>query len=184
MQAIKLDWRKLKKVTHHICHKAANPSVLGSIKLNKVLWYSDAIHYIQHGKPITGETYVKRQHGPVPKHIVAIVNELVDEGKVARGKVDYFGHMKAEYISIFAPDEIDSTLTATEVDLIDRAFEHVCLNNTAQSISEETHGVIWELAKLGEELPLCTVYASEVAEVNEDDVEWAKEGAGQHKALI
>ncbi len=181
MQATQIDWGKLKKVTHYICHKATDPSVLGSIKLNKVLWYSDAIHYIHHGKPITGETYVKRQHGPVPKHIVAVVDELVKEQKVARGKVDYFGHMKAEYISIFAPDEIDSTLTATEVQLIDEAFEHVCLENTAMSISEQTHGVIWELAELGEEIPLYTVYASSVGEVDEGDIEWAEEWASKLK---
>ena len=72
-----LDWAKFKSAVHYICDKASSdPSVLGAIKLNKVLWYSDVINYLITGKPITGETYIKRQHGPVPKDIIRAIDEL------------------------------------------------------------------------------------------------------------
>src|ERR1700735_3442771 len=108
----KLDWEKFKAMVLYVCDKATDPSVLGSVKLNKVLWYADSIHYMVHGRSITGETYIKRQHGPVPRHIVRAVDELVAEKKVARGRVDHFGFTKSEFIAIkdsdvnsFSPEE-------------------------------------------------------------------------------
>lgn len=167
----KLDRNKFKALVHYICEKAEDPSCLGAVKLNKVLWYSDSIYFKLHGTSVTGETYVKRQHGPVPRHILPAINDLVAEGKIARGRVDHFGHVKTEFIAI-APASV-SLFSADEIQLIDSAFEHVCLNNTARSISEETHGVIWQIAEMGEEIPLSTVLASEEGEVDEDDIAWA-----------
>jgi len=168
-----LNWGKLKSLVHYVCDKSSDPSVLGSIKLNKVLWYSDSIHYMIAGHSITGETYVKRQHGPVPRHILRAVDDLVAEGKIARGRVDHFGFTKNEYIAIKESDV--SPFTAEQIKLVDAAFEHVCMNHTARSISEETHGVIWQIAAMGEEIPLATVFASDVGEVDEDDFAWACE---------
>ncbi len=168
------DTRKYQAVVHYICDKAsANPSVLGAIKLNKVLWYSDTVNYKIHGKSITGEVYVKRQHGPVPKNILRLIDSLVEGGVIARGKVDHFGFLKNEYIAIKDADL--SLLSAEEVSLIDAAFEHVCLNHTAKSVSAETHGRIWQLAEMGEEMPYFTVFASDLGEVDEQDVEWANQ---------
>lgn len=162
---------KFANVVHYICHKAENPAVLGSVKLNKVLWYADVIHYMVDGAPITGETYVKRQLGPVPQHMPSVMDQLVVTGRVARGKVDHYGFMKNEFISIAEPDL--SGLTAEEVARIDEAFDHVCLNHTAKSISDETHGVIWQLAAMGECMPYSTVFASSEGEIDETDLAWA-----------
>ena len=164
---------KFKALVHYICEKATDPSVLGSVKLNKVLWYSDAIHYLISGQSITGETYIKRQFGPVPRHIVNVVESLVQERKIARGRVDHFGYYKSEFIAL---EESDVRLfSAEEIKLVDAAFEHVCMDHTARSISEETHGVIWQTAMMGEEIPLATVFASDVGEVDETDIAWAND---------
>ena len=168
-----LDFDKLKGLVHYVCSKAKDPSCLGSVKLNKVLWYSDSINYLVNGSSITGETYVKRQHGPVPKHIMAAVDALVTDRKIARGKVDHFGFMKNEYFVIEEPDL--TNFQAPQIALVDSAFEHVCMNHTAKSVSEETHGVIWQAAEMGEELPLYTVFASSVGEIDETDIAWAQD---------
>ena len=168
-----LDREKLKALVHYVCDKATDPSVLGSIKLNKVLWYAESVHYMVFGVSITGETYIKRQFGPVPRHIVGVIHELVAEGKIARGRVDHFGYTKNEYIAITDADV--RKFDATQIKLVDSAFEHVCLNHTAPSVSEETHGVIWQSAEMGEEIPLATAFASVVGEADETDIEWARE---------
>lgn len=173
MEIMELNWEKLKTAVHYVSAKATNPSVLGSIKLNKVLWYSDTIHYMVHGNPITGEQYIKRQYGPVPRHILKVVDELVAEKRIARGKTDYFGFMKTEYIALEDPN-IEGLLTADEIALIDQAFEHVCLNHTAKSVSEETHGMIWQAAEMGEVIPYSAVLVSDLGEVDEGDIAWAK----------
>jgi hypothetical protein len=163
---------KFKTLVHYICEKADDPSVLGTVKMNKVLWYSDVVNYLIAGKPITGETYVKRQHGPVARHLMPVIDELVHENKIARGHVDHFGFTKNEYIAIEESDK--SAFTADEIAWIDKAFVHVCLNHTAKSISDETHGVIWELAEMGEAIPYHTVFASTVGEIDETDISWAQ----------
>lgn len=168
-----LNWKKFKELVHYICEKAEDPSCLGSIKLNKVLWYSDVINYLVTGRSITGETYVKRQHGPVPRDVLRAIHDLVKEGRIARGKVDHFGFIKHEYISIYASDK--NAFSGSEMALIDEAFEHVCMQNTARSISDETHNVIWEMAEMGEEIPYNAVFASFIGEVDEADLKWAQE---------
>jgi len=168
---MKFDRKKFLDTVHYVCHKASDPSVLGAVKLNKVLWYSDVIQYMLTGHAITGEEYVKRQHGPVPRHILSAVDELVAAGRVARGKVDHYGFMKNEYIALVEPDL--SAFAADEIARIDEAFEHVCLKNTAKSISDETHGVVWDLAEMGEVMPYSTVFAASQGEIDEVDIAWA-----------
>jgi hypothetical protein len=171
--AMNFDREKFTALVHYVCHKADDPTVLGAVKLNKVLWYSDVVHYTVTGESITGETYVKRQRGPVPRHVMQAIDALVSVGKVARGKVDHYGFMKNEYISLREPDL--SLFSPDEIARVDESFEHVCLNHTARSISEETHGVIWQLAEIGEEMPYSTVFASVDGEVDENDVAWAQQ---------
>jgi len=165
------NWEKLKSLVHYVCEKAENPSVLGSIKLNKVLWYSDVINYLNYGNSITLETYVKRQHGPVPKHILSIIQNLIIEQKIIRSRVDHFGYIKNEYIALQVADK--NIFSGEEMAVINDSFEYVCLGHTAKSISEETHGTIWQIAQMGEVIPYESVFASIVGEVNEEDIEWA-----------
>jgi uncharacterized phage-associated protein len=167
-----LNWPKFKELVHYICEKAEDPSCLGAIKLNKVLWYSDVVNYLATGRSITGETYVKRQHGPVPRDVLRAIQALVKEGKIERGKVDHFGWIKNEYISIFESDK--NMFSGSEMSFIDAAFQHVCMQHTAMSVSEETHDQVWKMADMGEIIPYEAVFASMVGEVDETDLDWAK----------
>lgn len=168
----KLNRAKFKALVHYVCQKAEDPSCLGAVKLNKVLWYADSIFFKLHGHSITGETYVKRQFGPVPRDIAGALEELVEAGKIARGRVDHFGHVKSEFVAVQEADV--SMFSGPEIQIVDEAFEHVCINNTAKSVSDETHGLIWHIARMGEPIPLSTVFASEVGEVDEEDLAWAR----------
>ncbi|HSH86813.1 MAG TPA: Panacea domain-containing protein [Methylophilus sp.] len=167
------NWNKFKTLVHYICEKAEDPSLLGAVKLNKVLWYADAFNYMTTGAPITCATYVKRQHGPVPNAVVTAVDQLVTERKIARGHVNHFNYGKHEYISIEPVDK--SAFNGNEISLVDEAFEYVCVKHTAKSISEETHGTIWKLAEIGECIPLETVFANQLGEIDENDIFWAQE---------
>lgn len=170
--AMKFEFEKFKSLVHYVCEKASGKSsVLGAIKLNKVLWYSDVVAYKVLGRSITGEVYVKRQYGPVPKHVLSAIDALVADGKIARGKVDHFGFVKNEYIAI--EDCSVSQFSADEIKLIDEAFEHVCVNHTARSVSEETHDIIWQIAQMGEVMPYEAVFASTAGEIDETDLAWA-----------
>jgi hypothetical protein len=167
------DLKKLKALVHYICSKCPDKNLLGATKLNKILWYADAVALETRGEPITRETYIKRQFGPVPKHILEIIEKLEEEKAVAVKNTPFHKYEKREFVSLKNPDL--SMFTPEEISLVDDVIGEICYNHTATSISLASHDRIWELAEIGDELPLETIFASDLDEVTEADVAWAKE---------
>lgn len=172
MSSTNESFDRLKALMHYVCAKA-DPAVLGRIKLNKVPWYADKLAFALYGKSITGERYIKRQFGPVPAKFIPAQRQLEEEGKIVQSQTTIFNFTKHDFTSIAEPDI--SMFTKEDMEVITQAYEHVCLNNTAMSVSDETHDHVWELAEIGEEIPLQTVFAAEFAEVTEEDIEWAEQ---------
>jgi hypothetical protein len=166
-----LNSEKFKSLVHYICWRCADPTKLGAVKLNKVLWRADFRAYLELGEPVTGATYVKRQYGPVPSAILPTLRRLEEEGKLSIRDVEYFDNQKREFFALTRPDI--SSFSPDEISLIDEAIQYVTEKHTARSISEESHDRIWELARIGEEIPYSTVF-SKAAEITEDDIEWAR----------
>jgi Protein of unknown function (DUF4065) len=164
--------RKLEALAHYICYKCQDPTVLGSTKLNKILWYSDVIALQVRGEAITGETYVKQQFGPVPRHILEALKRLEKREDIVVRPSEFHGYTKKDLIALTAPDI--SIFKPEEISIVDDVLREVCFNHTAASISLATHDDIWKLAEIGEEIPLETAFASELAEITDDDVKWAK----------
>ena len=166
------DLKKLKALVHYVCSKCPDKSLLGATKLNKILWYADAISLQTRGVSITKETYIKRQFGPVPKHILQVIDKLQAEDAIAVKNTPFHTYEKREYVSLKSPDI--SMFTPEEISLIDDVIQEICFNHTASSVSLASHDRIWELADIGDELPLETVFASELDEITEADVRWAQ----------
>jgi hypothetical protein len=164
--------RKLEALAHYICYKCQDPTVLGSTKLNKILWYSDVIALQMRGEAITGETYVKQQFGPVPRHILEVLNRLEKREDIVIRSNEFHGYPKRDLIALTAPDI--SMFKPEEISIVDDVLREICFNHTAASISLSAHDAIWKLAEIGEEIPLETAFASELSEITEDDVKWAR----------
>lgn len=171
VKKMKFNHKKFSNLVHYVCYKCDDHSQLGATKLNKILWYCDIFSYRWGSVPMTGEKYIKRQFGPVPHHILTILDELVCEDKIIIREKDYFGRTKKEYIALKKPDL--SLFTSNEISMVDDILDIICMKHTAQSISDTTHDKIWELAEIGEEIPYYTIFASRLGEVNEDDIKWA-----------
>ena len=165
------DHEKIKFLVHYIAETVPS-DCLGSVKLNKVLWYADFVSFLRLGEPITGETYVKRQFGPAPKHIQFIVSDLQKDGRLVVREEEYYGYDKKEYFSTRKPDI--SMFKPDEISIVSEAIRYVCYQHTANSISEKTHGLVWELAEMGEEMPYETAFLEWIGEINEDDIAWAQ----------
>jgi hypothetical protein len=162
---MRFDFEKLKAAIHYICEKATPfQDKFDHIKLNKVLWYSDAYAYLQLGSPITGVKYIRKKHGPVPKHQRMALEVLEQEGKIKHGKsMPLFSH---RYDVI---EDADKTLfQGQELAIIDDVFKRVVLDGHSMRVSERTHGEIWELAEEDEEMPLYTVFAEELGTITEE----------------
>ena len=79
---------KFAALVHHIVH-SCDPKQLGAIRLNKALWYIDVLAYQLRGESVTGETYRRRQFGPVPGSIMLVLDNLKSNGKIAIQQAEY-----------------------------------------------------------------------------------------------
>jgi len=152
------DREKFKALVHYIAWKAGKRDWFGATKLNKVLWFVDARLYVLTGTSATGETYIREKFGPVPKHIMPVRSELEAEGKIRVNRQD-------NLVRIVATQPPNTNLfSEQELQVVNWWIDHIDGNHTAQSISDETHDYAWDIAKMGEELPLYAVLANRIRE--------------------
>lgn len=164
------DAAKFKAMVHYICAGCEDYRKLGATKLNKVVLYAEREAYLHLGAGITSPRFVKRQFGPVPVAMIPVLNELSEEGKILIRERTVDGLVKRDFINLQEADI--SSFTPEQISIIDRVSHDVCHNHTANSISRETHDDVWQMAAIGEDLPMCTVFAVQ-GEVDEDDILWA-----------
>lgn len=169
MQAFNSE--KFDTLVHHICAKS-DTEKLGAIKLNKILWFSDIVHFLTKGESITGATYIKRQFGPVPQPIVGALERLKAANKLCVAEKVHYGLPKREFITLCEPDL--SVFQGEEISLVDDILETITNQHTANSISDATHDEIWEMAEIGETIPYQAVMVSQLGEIDENDFTWAK----------
>jgi hypothetical protein len=147
---------------------------LDPVKLNKVLWYSDAHAFLTRGASITGSTYIRKPRGPVPKFNRAAIENLSRRDAVAPGKKHSAGGVWEPRVdSISEPDT--SLLSPNDLQVFDAMIVKVG-TRTSQAVSDRTHGEIWELAKDGQDIPLYTVFAECAREPSPEYMELASQG--------
>ena len=169
--AIEFNREKFRTLVHYVCDKVDDPSNLGATKLNKILWFSDVLAYLNWAEPITGESYIKRQFGPVPAHILSVLEELEKDRLLVVRDVSYYGRTKREYMAI---DDMDySVFSEKEQRLVDDVINHISNEHTVTSISDFSHNSVWEMAGIGEDIPYNTMFVAKLGEVDERDMEWA-----------
>ena len=82
--------QEFKSLVHYLIAECPDPQCLGSIRLNKALWFSDVQSYKKTGESISGETYIKKERGPVPKFIQECLDELEAQGAIEVVEPEYF----------------------------------------------------------------------------------------------
>jgi hypothetical protein len=167
---MQFDRAKLKAVILYTCAKCA-ASQLGAVKLHKVLYFSDMLHYAHVGAPITGATYRKRALGPTCDQLLLTIRDLDKERALDVRDVDYFGFRKKEYVALRPPDI--ERLSESERSLLDEVIEFVCRNNTAKTISDYSHNRAWEMAEFGDVLPYHSVFHLFPTQVSQEAMDWA-----------
>jgi hypothetical protein len=167
---MQFDRAKLKTVILYTCANC-DPLHLGAVKLHKVLYFADMLHYAHVGAPITGATYRKRALGPTCDQLLPTLRDLDNAGDIEVRDVDYFGFRKKEYVPLRAP-EIER-LSESERSLLDEVIEFVCRNNTAKTISDYSHNRAWEMAQFGDILPYYSAFLLFPTQVSPEAMEWA-----------
>lgn len=150
------DQEKFKRLVHYIIWKAGKRDWFGATKLNKVLWFADARAYVLTGKPITGVRYTRQDYGPCPHAIMPIREALQDEGAI---RIFQEGSL-TRFVALVAPDT--SIFTAEELAATNWWIDHISLDHTAGTISDASHDYAWEIAVVGEEIPLYACLAARI----------------------
>jgi Protein of unknown function (DUF4065) len=165
---IVFDKEKLKDVVHYVCSKC-EPLELGHVKLHKILYLADMLHYHSTLCPLTGVEYLKQSFGPGARHLTWALFELEKEGRVRVDRRDYFGFEKQDFVSISPPAM--GRLGNSAPQLLDDVIDFVCSRATNE-IGELKHNAAWKTAKMGEVIPYFTALALDPAELSDDDLAW------------
>lgn len=176
---MQFDKAKLKAVILYACTKCGDGE-LGAVKLHKVLYFLDMLHYADVGAPVTGSTYRKRALGPTNDQLLAVLREMKLAGEIDVREVDYFGYRKTEYVARVEPKI--GLLGKRELALLDEVMDFVCARNTAKTISEFSHNRAWEMVDFGEEIPYNSVFVILPTQVSLEATEWGASQAGAIEA--
>lgn len=170
---MEFDRQKLSRLIHYVIWRAGHRPDFGVAKLNKALWLADARHYMLHGRPITGETYVRHAHAPVPKHLDEILSELQAAGAVTSREEPF---TKATTITRYSTDSAPDTscFNVEELSVVDWWIKQVADEATASADGDVLYRHTWEIAAVGEPIPLNAVLASRIRAPLGEELEWAK----------
>lgn len=171
-----LNTEKFKELLLYISHKNRDNPNFGAVVLNKILYYCDFGYYAFTGKSITGETYIRKERGAVPKHLLGIREQLVKEGKLKIETINRFGNDQIRTVPIEDSPTFDA-LSDKEQQFADLIIERI-KPMTAQTISEIAHRELsWNILSNGEEVPYCTIFLrhAHVNPIPKDAMIWARE---------
>ena len=69
---------KLKAILLYFCQNT-DPKFLGKVKLMKLFYFLDFTHVKKYGSPVTFDTYVHLEHGPIPSTIKNLIDDACDD---------------------------------------------------------------------------------------------------------
>jgi hypothetical protein len=150
---------KLRELMLYVCIKCGNDKRFGSVKLNKLLYFSDFYAYAYLGAPITGVEYFKLPNGPAPRRLIPIRDEMTAKGELGMQHVKLSpGYIQKRPVALRDPDL--SVFSAKEIALVDDVINVFC-NDNAREISDASHRMMgWRAARDNETIPYETVFVS------------------------
>ena len=176
---MQFDRAKLRAAILHTC-RATDPDKLGAVKLHKVLYFLDMIHYAQTGSAVTGSTYRKRPFGPTCVQLLPTLRDMAKEGLLEIRQVEFYGHLKTEYHA--TANKEAGVLNESELAVLDEVIDFVCQRHSAKSISDYSHKLPWEMAEFGEVIPYSTALLLYPVEVTPEAIEATEEGLAEVEA--
>lgn len=113
--------RKFKELVIYVSQKSADDEKFGSIKLNKLVAFSDMIHFAKTGKSITGADYMKQEFGAVARCMKPTLTELETNGDLAIVPKERHGKV-AKVPTALRTADIE-LFTATEIEAVAEVLE-------------------------------------------------------------
>ncbi len=150
---------KFKELMLYAAEKSVGDDTFGATKLNKILFFSDFLHFGLAGSSITGATYKRKANGPVAAQLPLMAREI---------EQDRYGHfIERPYFNLkqrrLIADRRANLLVFLdeERDLIDDVIKNLEGSNAAD-VSNLSHirSRAWQVAEEGEIIPYTAVFLS------------------------
>ena len=152
------DPGKLAELMLYVSAKSQEDQRFGATKLNKLLFYAEFMMFAKYGRPITGATYQRLDHGPAPRELPPIRRELTESRAAVIVPRDYFGLPQHALVPLREPNL--ALFAGEEIAMVDWVIEK-CWHETAASLSAATHRLPgWIFANEGEDIPYSAVFLS------------------------
>lgn len=158
------DLERLKHLFHLVIWEAGARAGFGATKLYKVAWFSDARQFVLTGESITGATYIREKHGPIPHDGMIARNQLVKAGAIEQWR-----GTGGEWVFKAKEPPRPNVFTLEEIKTIKFWIKEIDQRHTAVSISDESHDYAWEIAAMKEPLPFTAFLASRIREPTDEE---------------
>lgn len=176
MSGATLNRAKLREAIHFVARKyALTPERLGAVKLQKILWYFEIKSAMHAGEPSLGATFIKGNFGPYTLDVKGALADLNRDDRLYASTVEFFDNEKTQLIGKGQTDT--SVFSERETRWLEQISADICENHTAASVSERTHGPIWQMAQFGEEIPLAAAIVR-LVKPSPEDVELTRKELG------
>lgn len=129
---------------------------VGRTTLNKLVFFADVIHFLLHGRSVSGIPHLKLTHGPVPQGVTEVRYGLMRSGWLAESmKEDRFYRQFSYTVPSGAGlADLRAKLEPSELDAID-AVRKKLASKTASFLSQSSHRFEpWKSSKPGHEMDL------------------------------
>jgi len=150
---------KLRNLILYIATKCAEDKYFGTVKLNKILFFSDFLAYAVRGSAITGGAYLALDAGPAPRRMPGLRDQMIEERQIAEQvRTVGGGYAEKRIVATEKPDL--SFFHAEEIALVDEVISAL-RKKTASDVSYLSHGRPWKLArKSSGEIPYESIFVS------------------------
>lgn len=110
--------------------------------MNKLLFYTDFLHFKNTGRSITGLKYVAIDFGPVPDHFGSMYDMLIDEQVIGiNGSMTDFGFTER---FVAAKSDIDkSVFEESEINAIENIVKELGRNSTKEIVEKSHQEEAW-----------------------------------------
>lgn len=129
------DLEKLKNMILYLVKRLGG--VL-KVKLNKLLWYCDYLHFKETSVSITGSQYIHLKYGPVPNNYERIIGimqpELLDKDEIPFNTEE--GIVGEQFTALVEPDE--SIFSETEIEVMNFVAD-IFYKYTSTEIMNKSH---------------------------------------------
>jgi hypothetical protein len=145
--------RKFKELMLYFSKRGLDEElVIGSTKLNKLLFFADFRAFAELGEPITGARYQKLERGPAARELLPMRDQMLADKEVRfRGRAD--DDLNDVLIPISEPN-VKSVLSDDEIRIADAVFEELRpYNATATSDYSHLKSAGWKVVKLKNDIP-------------------------------